>query len=237
MNGSFYTAAIGAGGQQMRLNVVSNNLANINTNGYKTKAPVFSELMYYEMSGKADEANRLQSGTGMRVEKTDTDFSESGLTTTEGAYDYAIEGEGLFMLRDPQTQEITYTRDGNFALSQRGNDFYLVSSTGKLVLDPNQNPIQVTTNSPQVLNIGIFDFNNKNNMQSVGDNEYVPVQKNGNPFVLQNGRLRQGMLENSNVDFANEMTKVIESQRAYSYNLKMLQTSDEVESTINSLRN
>ena len=160
MNQSFYTAALGVGSEQYKLDILANNTANINTWGYKTKVPIFSELMYYEMKGKAQENNELLTGTGMRIQKADTDFSQMTLAESEGEYHYAIEGDGMFMLRDPSTNEITYTRDGSFSLSLRGNDFYLVSSTGKLVLDRNANPIQVNENSPDTLPIAIGDFVN-----------------------------------------------------------------------------
>lgn len=236
MNQSFYTAALGVGSEQYKLDILANNTANVNTWGYKTKVPIFSELMYYEMKGKAQENNELLTGTGMRIQKADTDFSQMTLVESEGDYHYAIEGDGFFMVRDPETNAVTYTRDGSFSLSLRGNDFYLITSTGKLVLDQNRNPIRVTDDSPDTLPIGIFDFINKNGMLSVGENEFTPVAKNGAPFNTQNARLRKGMLEQSNVDFADQMTKVIEAQRAYSYALRMVQTSDEIENTINNLR-
>ena len=236
MNQSFYTAALGVGSEQYKLDILANNTANINTWGYKTKVPIFSELMYYEMKGKAQENNELLTGTGMRIQKADTDFSQMTLAESEGEYHYAIEGDGMFMLRDPSTNEITYTRDGSFSLSLRGNDFYLVSSTGKLVLDRNANPIQVNENSPDTLPIAIVDFVNKNGMLGVGDNEFTPVAKNVDPFLAQGAKLRKGMLEMSNVDLSDQITKIIEAQRAYSYALRMVQTSDEIENTINSLR-
>lgn len=235
MNQSFYTASLGAMSQQERLNVLSNNIANVNTTGYKSKVSAFSELMYYEMKGKTQADNRLQTGTGLKLDRTDTDFSNQVLTSTGGQHDYGIQGDGFFMLRDPATQEITYTRDGSFSLSQYGNQFYLVNSAGKLVLDQNRNPIAVT-DATQLLDIGVFDFANKNGMQSAGENEFIPVAKNGEPFAATQSTVQQGVLEASNVDYAGEMTKIVETQRAYSYSLKMLTTSDEIENTINSLR-
>lgn len=236
MNQSFYTAALGMGSEQYKMDVLANNTANLNTWGYKTKIPIFSELMYYEMKGKVDQNSELLTGTGMRIQKADNDFSQMTLVESSGDYDYAIEGDGMFMLRDPVTNEITYTRDGSFSLSLRGDQFYLISSTGKLVLDRTGAPIIVNENSPDTLNIGIVDFVNKNGMLNVGDNEFTPVAKNGNPFLAQNATLRKGMLEMSNVDLADQFTKIIEAQRAYSYALKMVQTSDEIENNINGLR-
>ena len=143
------------------------------------------------------------------------------------------------MLRNPVTNEITYTRNGRFSLSQRGNEFYLVNDAENLVLDRNQNPIRLVGNDDIGRSLeavpGIYDFSIKNGIQNVGENEYAPVAKNGNP-ILQAEEPLQGALEMSGADLASDLVRMIESQRAYSYALKMVQTSDEVTQTVNSLR-
>lgn len=116
---SFYTAARGAIEQQRKLDVVSNNLANVNNYGYKSKNPVFSDLMYYNLNNYDGNDTPLKAGTGVIVEKTNTIFKPTGFLTTNGAYDYAIEGAGFFMMRSPIDNEITYTRNGHFSLSKR----------------------------------------------------------------------------------------------------------------------
>lgn len=235
MDTSFYTAARAARTEQDKMNVISNNVANINTNGYKSKSAVFTDLMYYNMKAPENEQTRLKAGTGVVAQRTNTNFGESGYDATGKTYDYAISGEGFFMVQNPGNNEISYTRGGNFFLSQRGNDFYLATDSGKLVLDRNRRPIRVRDGELQS-EIGVYTFNNTNGMQSTGSNEFVPAAKNGEPRLVRNAKIINGTLEMSNVDLAEEMTKTIEASRAYSYALKMVQTSDEVEQTINSLR-
>jgi len=130
---------------------------------------------------------------------------------------------------------VTYTRNGHFSLSQQGNQFYLVNDAGNRVCDRNGNPV-IVNNGTFSGEIGIYQFNITDGMQSVGDNEFAPTAKNGTPFLVQDGKLIRHALETSGVDMAEEMTKVIESQRAYSYALRMVQTSDEIVNTVNSLR-
>ena len=142
-------------------------------------------------------------------------------------------------MRNPVTNEITYTRNGRFSLSQRGDDFYLVNDAENLVLDRNRNPIRLVGDAATGLELealpGIYDFAIKNGMLNVGDNEYAPVAKNGAPILREEQPL-QGALESPGTDLALELVRMIESQRAYSYALKMVQTSDEVVQTVNGLR-
>lgn len=235
MDTSFYSAVRGAITQQKHMDIISNNIANINTTGYKSKTASFQDLVYYNMNAAAGELTRLSAGTGANVERTETDFSQAGFTQTGRILDYGIQGNGFFMLRNPVDNTISYTRNGNFQLSQRGNEFYLADAQGKLVLDANQNPIRYV-GGKLTADPGIYDFVHTNGMISIGQGEYLPDEKNGAPVLAEGSQLIQGSLENSNVDLAEEMSKVIESSRAYSYMLKMVQTSDEVEQTINSLR-
>ena len=216
MYSSFYAAAVGAMGQQAKLDVVSNNLANINTAGYKAKVGAFQDLMYYNLNNFRGDETSIQAGTGIRLEKADTNFNPVGF-------------------------EITYTRNGRFSLSQRGDEFYLVNDSGKLVLDRNQNPIRLTGNVSEGEEPGlsaqpaVYDFRIKNGMQNVGDNEYMPVEKNGEPVLTEELALQRA-LEMSGTDLAMDLVRMIESQRAFSYALKMVQTSDEVVQTVNGLR-
>ena len=235
---SFYTAARGAMEEQEKLNVVGHNLANANNYGYKAKTTVFTDLMYYNLNNYTGEDTRYKAGAGINVEKTNTDFSPKGLITTEEKFDYAINGKGFFMLRSPITNEITYTRNGHFSMSRRGNEFYLVNDNGNFVLDENRNPIRVLDGNAGELSgqIGVYGFNILDGMQSTGNNEFVPVLKNGEPFLMRDAKLIDHALEMSGVDVANDFTRMIEAQRAYSYALKMVQTSDEVVNTINTLR-
>lgn len=235
MDTSFYTAVRGAMTQQAHMDILSNNIANVNTNGYKTKTGSFLDLMYFNMRDRAETDTRIKTGTGTVVQRTDTDFTGSSFINTGGRFDYAIQGRGFFMIQDPADNSITYTRSGNFALSRRQDGFYLADAQGRLVLDAGRNPIRYI-NGELAGAPGIFDFVHTNGMVSVGDNSFVPTAKNGAVMAAADASLVPGYLETSNVDMADEMSKVIVSSRAYSYMLRMVQTSDEVEQTINGLR-
>lgn len=245
---SFYTAALAASGQQEKMNVISNNIANVNTDGFKAKNAVFTDLMYYNLREEQGVDSSVRSGSGITLERTDTNFEEGIQRNTDGEYDYAILGRGFFMLRDPETEDITYTRNGKFSLSLRDGSFYLVNDGGRFVLDADKNPITVETvravqeearTDAEVQERavpGIFTFPVLNGMLSAGNHELRSVLKNGEPVLSEDARLRQGFLEMSNVNLADEISKTIECSRAYSYVLKMIQTSDEVEQVINNLR-
>lgn len=238
MDTSFYTAARGVRTQQQRIDVISNNIANLNTTGYKVHSSAFVDLMYYNMRTPADELSNLKAGTGAMHQRTDIDFSATGAAPTGQPLDYAILRDGFFMLEDPYDGEITYTRDGHFQASLRNDgNFYLITDAGKLVLDANGNRIQVDTEEGEaVVPPGVYSFVNTNGMLAVGDNEFSPVAKNGNPFLVTDPELRSGHLEMSNADISEEYAKMIEGSRAYSYALKMVTTADEVEQIINGLR-
>ena len=246
MNQSFYTAAVGAWQQQERLNVHGNNIANVNNYGFKAKRQVFSDLMYgYVQGAQQDEMPR---GTGAYMVSADTDFHQSGFADTGRALDYAINGDGFFALWDPSSGEYTYTRDGSFTMSQymlqNGEGeletrWYLSDGLGRFVMGTNGQLIEVdaqdSANMAKMLPVGIFDFVNTNGMLSLSENRFSPIEKNGN-LRVGSGKLVQGKLEQSNADLANEISKVIESQRSFTYALKMIQTSDEIETTVNDLR-
>ncbi len=237
MNHSFYTAAAGVTSQQNKFNVIANNVANVNTSGYKTKNAVFQDLVYHNMRAVEDPLTDLTASSGAKVSHTNTDFSPSAYAPTYNEYHFAIQGEGFFMIENPISEEITYTRNGNFSLSLRENgNFYLATTEGKLVLDAQQNPILIDDTKELTALPGVFVFDNTDGMLSVGDSEFSPLEKNGEPTLRQDASVMQGYLEQSNVDMAGEMANIIETQRAYSYILKMMQTSDEVQQVINNLR-
>jgi len=235
---SFYTAAVGAHAQQGRLNVISNNIANINTDGYKAQSAGFVDNLYEKYYRAA--TKDPETGSGARVEKTDILYEQGGMAPTGGKYDFAISGEGFFAVYDNGTGDIYYTRDGNFSLSNYVNEgemFFLVNDKGYIVLDRNFGLISVDPNDEnQQIEPGVFDFNSKEGMLLRGNNIYEPVEKMGDPFVNDNALVRRGVVEMGNVDLAYEMSRVIETQRAYQMALKMVQTSDEIEQGINNLR-
>ena len=247
MNQSFFIGALGAHQQQKSLNVTSNNLANINTQGFKGERSRFASLMYQDL--KNADNGQVRSGTGTHVLTTDTNFRHGGGMTTGRPQDYMIEGDGFFALADLQTGEISLTRVGAFSMASKqeqtgefdeeGNPimeliYYLSDGQGRFVMGKDGNMIKMTDPNEK-LEVGVFDYINYNGMEHKDQTRFIPVDKNGG-LMRGTGVAVNGMLEASNVDLAEEMTKVIESQRAYSMALKMMTTSDEIESTINSLR-
>ena len=254
MNSSFFTAAVGAAQQQHRMDVQANNIANVNTYGFKAQKPSFSSLMYGNVAGA--EGAQLPRGSGARLAMAGTDFTDGALAETGQKQDYAIIGDGFFGLYDPASGEVSYTRDGSFTLSEfqrqkRGEDgeieldeeglpvtetvYMLSDGLGRFVLN-DRGAVTEVTDREEKQPVGVFDFVNTDGMLRMGDNRYLPVEKNGQ-VRFGAGTVRQGALESSNADLAEQITKVIEAQRTFSYNLRMVTTSDELESTVNNLRN
>lgn len=235
MNTSFYAAASGAAAQQTRMDVIANNMSNISTDGYKTQSAGFAELLYQNINSVQN--NRAGEGTGAQIQKTDINFSNGSFEQTDNLYDYAIHGDGFFAVYNPETQQISYTRKGNFSLSQAGeNTFILADDDGNYVMDSDMGIISTSSQDKPVSQPGVFDFNSREGFIQDGGGYYTPPEKAGNPFRAVNAQVKQGMMESSNVDLPAEMARVIQAQRAYQLSLKMVQASDEVEQTINSLR-
>lgn len=262
MDQSFFTAAVGAAQQQKRLNIQANNIANVNTYGFKAKRPAFSALMYNNQNGI--EGARLPKGTGALLSQAATDFASGAIVDSGGIQDYAIVGQGFFGLYDPATGEVAYTRDGSFTFSQfqrpmteqelaeageellaedgeegaegvRMKTVYMLSDgLGRFVLNNQGSLIEVTDQSA-TQPVGVFDFSSTDGMLHMGDNRFVPADKNGQ-VRFGSGQAVRGKLEASNADLGEQMVKVIEAQRSFSYALRMVQTSDELETTANNLR-
>ena len=257
MNMSFYNAAVGAYQQQLRMNVQAQNIANVNTQGYRAERAAVGELMNRYVAG-IDHA-RLPKGTGARMIHAPIDFSSRGFTDTGRNFDFAINGDGFFALFDPDTQEISFTRDGSFTMTQfwippaedaapevdeNGEEiepqptsvWRLSDNQGRCVLDPEGNFIVVDPDNQKApLELGVFDYAIHYGMQHADSSRLLATDLNGQLY-LGTGEVKQGLLEMSNTDLTQEFIKVIESQRAFSYALKMVITSDEIESTFNSLR-
>ena len=246
MNQSFYTGAVGAQQQNLAMNVHGNNIANVNTTAFKAEKVRFSALLRQQLESIED--GNYSSGVGARLLMTSTDFSQGSLTDTGRFQDYMILGDGYFAVVDLTTNEVTFTRNGAFQVSfyertigedEMGNPITetvqtLVDSEGRFVLGKNGNIITVTDPLAKQ-EIGVFDYGNYDGMKHQSGTEFLPIDKNGNLYY-GTGELLQGVIEGSNVDLAEAFTKVIEAQRSYTMALKMIQTSDEIETTINNLR-
>lgn len=262
MNQSFYTAAVGAGSCTKKLSVVANNMANVNTSGFKPKTAVFADLLNINLNDSPEAVTELQTGVGAKVESTHTGFAVAGAHQTGGEYDYAImEPNAFFKLRDPETGAISYTRNGHFHRASMEEGFFLATDSGKLVLDQNGEPLELETVDVEKLiaemgedyeeeeddtedddeeedkpRVSLYTFENPTRLLSVGDQEYVPADEGEEDILIERPALAKGALESSGTDVAREITRLIECQRAFSYALRMVTTSDEIESTINSLR-
>lgn len=246
MDQSFYIGAVGASQQMQRMHIQGNNIANVNTYGYKASKARFTPLFYQHML--AAEQPEVPYGVGTRLLMTSTDFVQGGVADTGRSQDYMINGEGFFAVRDMETGEVSFTRNGSFTV----NDFWraggtdadgnpveervwvLTDGSGRLVLGEDGGMIEVDDFTAK-LPVGIFDFGNYDGIRHTSDTRFLPIEKNGG-LTAGTGTLIQGALERSNVDLADELTKVIEAQRAYGISLKIVQTSDEIENTINNLR-
>ena len=247
MNQSFYTGAVGARQQMQNLNVQANNLANINTTGYKAQVSRFTSLFHQRVDSISGQDT--SNGVGGRMLMTSTKYTQGVLLETGRSQDYMIYGNGYFALVDLATNEVTFTRNGAFAVAEyerptnevdeNGQPIMetvmaLTDGEGRFVLGRNGDIIVVTDPLAEQ-DIGIFDFGNYDGMEHVNGTEFIPNDKNGNLYY-GTGVLTRGALEGSNADIADGMAKLIEAQRAYSMALKMIQTSDEIETTVNNLR-
>ena len=257
MNMSFYTAAVGAFQQQLRMDVQSHNIANVNTQGYRCERVAFGELMNRDVEGI--NGDNLPKGTGARMIHAPIDTTTRGFKDTGMTFDFAINGDGFFAVFDPATQEVSFTRDGAFEmnefqippaedaepeLDENGEEippqptsvWRLSDNQGRCVLDPQGNFIVIDPEDRGAeLELGVFDYAIHYGMLHTRDNRLIPTELNGQLY-LGTGKVMRGMLEMSNTDLTQEFIKVIESQRAFSYCLKMVTTSDEIETTINGLR-
>lgn len=262
MNKSFYVGALGASNCTEKMSVIANNMANVNNHGYKPKTVSFLELVSDNLKDPAETVTDLQSGAGLKVQQTSTSFDPTGFSFTGSPLDYAIsKANAFFMVQDPRTGDISYTRNGQFHRAESEDGFYLMTASGKYVLDQNQEPILLEVADIEKMiaemeegyepedeeideeeddedkpEVSIYTFANPSRLRSIGDNEYVPIDAGAEPILVENPSLTQGYLESSGTDMAKEMVRLIECQRAFSYALRMVTVSDEIEGTINTLR-
>jgi len=232
-----YTAASGMVAESMRTDVIANNLANVNTNGYKKDLAVnksFSELLLSKIEGKEANEQIGGVGSGVFVDKVIPTFTPGIYKDTGNTLDLAIEGDGFFVLETPQGQR--YTRDGAFYPDQEG---YLANADGHRVLGEG-GPINIGTanlksviinsngevyaNNALVGKLRLADFADRNNLQKEGHSLWLA--DNGAEVVETQAVVRQGTLEGSNVNAVAEMVNLITATRAYEVSQKMIQTQD-----------
>lgn len=256
-NVAFYNGVAGMQSFQQLLDVTGNNLANVNTNGYKKQRASFEDLLYTRINQHENYQQETAEGQlaggenidlrghGTRIAYTQMMYKSGGYIGTDTPFDFAIEGDGLFATEKNGQRE--YTRSGAFSLSQDGKDFYLITSDNARVLDNRGKEIKIEMdeNGLPVFDgladkIGVYHFSNPYGLVNVGNTRLVETAVSG-AGVAQRGtqadsKIHQFMLENSNVDMADEMVNMMEAQRAFQMNARMVQTADQIDETVNNLR-
>ena len=259
---SLSIASTGMLAQQLNVEVISNNIANMNTTGYKRQRAEFADLLYQNLkrvgSNSSDQGtivpSGVQVGLGVRTASVYRIPEQGNLISTENSYDMAISGKGFFKVRLP-TGEDAFTRAGAFQLSAQGQ---LVTSEGYTVSPGITIPAtatQVTISqtgevqakiagqvAPQVVGqLELASFANEAGLEAIGDNLLLETPASGNaqtgsPGTNGVGTIRQGFLETANVNPVSEITALITAQRAYEMNSKVITASEEMLGTISNLR-
>src|SRR5215472_3913744 len=250
-------AATGMLAQQTNVEVIANNLANMNTTGYKQQRAEFEDLLYQnvEMPGTATSdsgtllPSGIQLGAGVRTSAVYRVGGQGDLSSTKNPYDLAINGQGYFHIVEPDGTD-AYTRAGNFALSPQGQlvtdqgytvaPGIIIPSNATTVTVNSQGQVQVTTPGSATPNtvgqLELTRFPNEGGLQAVGNNLLLETASSGAPQsavpgTTGYGTIQQGFLETSDVDPVNEITSLITAQRAYEMNSKVVTAADQMMST------
>lgn len=255
------TAATGMAAQEVNVNTISNNIANVNTTGYKKERTEFESLHYHTIkeAGSKTSDNSVhnvgyQIGSGARVSGIAREFSQGAPQITNNPFDLMINGEGFFAIILPN-QSLAFTRDGSFNVNSQG---ILVNKQGytlapSLQFPPNTTSVNITESGlveafvkdqVEPNNIGqipVYTFANSTGLSALGGNNYKTTMSSGPPIQniageSNSGIIRQGALEASNVSIMNEMTNLIKAQRAYEMNSKVMKVADDILQTINTIR-
>jgi len=229
----FYSSASGLVSQQSNMNIIANNMANTSTTGFKAQKANFSALLYENING--GDGNLIQGGHGTKVQSAAIDFSQGELQKTDMPMDCAIIGEGFFSAKSKQDGTNLYTRDGKFQVSVEGTETYLVNSKGDYILDEKSEKISLKDGF-DVSKVGLYSFGNKYALIPVGGSQYKATETAGAATALKGGTVKVGYLENSGVAVSEEMVRMIEASKGFSFNAKLIQAADEMEKTINQLR-
>jgi flagellar basal-body rod protein FlgG len=253
---ALWTAATGMNAQQLRIDTISNNLANVNTEGYKRASVSFSDLIYENVLRVAPQGGQtdIQVGTGVRPAGVFYDKTPGALVETGRNLDVALSDGGYFAVERPDGRT-TYTRRGHFAVVP---DQGLVTATGDLVLDDAGQPITVggadeysdyyldnsgilwgvmgTEDPEEIATLGVYNFANPEGLSALGDGQYLATGSSGEAVEAETPAMTAGYLEASNVSVVQEMVDMIVAQRAYEVSSKAIQTSDEMMGQANNLR-
>lgn len=258
---SLYSAATGMYAQQLNIDNISNNLANVNTNGYKKTQIQFQDLMYQTIDEAGEVTGdgmsrpvELSVGAGTKPIATHKIFTQGNAVNTNSSLDMAIEGEGFFQLRRGDGQ-ISYTRDGNFNLNELGQvvtsdgyyldpDITLPSDTESVSISKDGIVMAKLYNDDTPVQAGqiqLARFVNPAGLKSVGGNRYQQTVSSGeamvnNPGTDEMGTVNQNYLETSNVEIVEEMVNMIVAQRGYEVNSKSIRTAEAMLETATQLK-
>ncbi|HTR42085.1 MAG TPA: flagellar basal-body rod protein FlgG [Pseudomonadales bacterium] len=255
---ALYSAAAGMESQQMNLDVISNNLANVNSTGYKESKLQFQDLLYQttraagsQQGGGNELPGSLQVGQGAIPVATERVFTQGDLSQTGGNLDIAIQGAGFFQVQMPDGS-LAYTRDGAFKTDSEGrivtSDGYPVqggfqpvpTGTTNITISASGAVTYTTSSGTTSSQIQLANFNNPGGLQGIGQNLYTETEASGtaqlgDPTTNGLGQLQQGYLELSNVSVVQEMVNLILAQRAYEVNSKAVQAADQMMQDSNNL--
>ena len=250
---ALWIAKTGLDAQQTQMSVIANNLANVNTTGFKRERAVFEDLIYQNVRQVGAQSTEdttlpfgLQLGTGVRTVATQKLHTQGNIMQTNNSFDMAIQGRGFFQVLHPDGS-IVYTRDGSWGLSSDGQ---IVNANG-YALEPSitvpANTLSVTvgtdgvvtalvsgsTTPTQIGSITLADFINPTGLEAIGENLFRESAASGTPTTATPGdsglgTVVQGFLESSNVNVVEELVNMIETQRAYEMNSKAISTTDEM---------
>ena len=229
---AYYTATNGAMSNQNYLDVISNNMSNIQTDGFKKSKAEFSDLLYTNIRGTEGENTDLKAGSGSKINKVDVIFSQGAPYKTGAQTDFAIEGDGFFAVQFED--ENLYTRGGSFQVTNIDGENYLTCQGG-YVLNNEEEPI-ILENSDDNINVGVYTFNNNGDLEQAGNNLFRVANEDAEYNLLENSKVMKGYLEASTVEVSEEMVKLLQIQRSFQLNSNVIQTADQIEQTINSLR-
>jgi flagellar basal-body rod protein FlgG len=258
---SLSIAATGMLAQQLNVEVISNNIANMNTTAYKRQRAEFQDLLYQNerrVGSQSADNNAIvpagvQLGLGVKTAAVYRITEQGNLTTTGNQLDLAVQGKGYFQVTLPDNT-IAYTRAGSFQLDQNGNIVTAdgLKVTGAAAIPANATSITVNqsgqvfvsqqgqTQLAQAGQFQLVSFINDTGLQPIGNNMFIQTQASGNPVIGTAGNqgfgtILQGFLESSNVNTVQEITDLISAQRAYEMNSKVIQASDEMLQTLNNV--
>ncbi|NOQ81695.1 MAG: flagellar basal-body rod protein FlgG [Methylophaga sp.] len=253
MNQALWIAKTGLDAQQTRMSVISNNLANVNTTGFKQDRAVFEDLLYQvvrqpgaQSSSNTQLPSGLLIGTGVRTVATEKMHTQGNIVSTGNALDMAINGRGFFQILMPDGS-LAYTRDGSFQIDSNGQmvmsngyelepSITIPSDTQSVTIgsDGAVSVLQAGQAAPTVVgNIQLADFVNPTGLQAVGENLFKESGSSGTavtgtPGLTGIGSVIGGSLETSNVNVVTELINMIETQRAYEMNSKAISTADQM---------